>query len=253
MCLYLELFAVCAPDRPQAGDVPEAEILRREFPLSAGSKPVFHLVKWVRGERMKKRVVHSGRGRFPARLLFLAGFLLGALLPNAFWRLEWRQKTLVSLYLLELFGERARGSLEYFILILRMRGSVFLLAALCGITVFGVPLAVLGMLCCGMIPGMLLAMSILQFGMAGGAVGLGLLLPQYLIYLPAACTLLNLVYRESLEIWRGHGILPRRLSGYGAGVCVLAAVCAAGMLAEAYLNPLLIRFLFDRLDIFRAF
>lgn len=199
---------------------------------------------------MKKHVRRWGRGRLPVYVLFLAGFILGAALPNLFWKLEWRQKTMASLYLLETFGRKAQGSPEYFFQVLRMRGSLFLLFALCGITVFGVPLAVLGVLGSGMIPGMILAMSVLQFGISGGAVGLGLLFPQYVFYLPVICMLLMMVYGQSLEIWRGHGLLPRKMYRYGMRVLLLGLIWLGGVLSEVYLNPLVTEFLFGKLKLF---
>ncbi len=199
---------------------------------------------------MKKHIRRWGKGRLPAAVLFLAGFILGAAIPNVFRKLEWRQKSLAALYLLETFGERAWGSPEYFFQVLRIRGSLFLIVAFCGITVFGVPLAVLGALGSGMIPGLILAASILQFGISGGAVGLGLLLPQYFLYLPVLSALFMMVYRQSLEIWRGHGLLPRGLYRYGVRAVLLGLLCLGGILLEVYVNPPVMEFLFRRLKLF---
>ena len=59
-----------------------------------------------------------------------------------------------------------------------------MLAACSGVTIFGMPLAIMGMLAGGVLIGMLLTVSVLQFGLNGGLVGAGLLFPQYLLYLP---------------------------------------------------------------------
>lgn len=169
--------------------------------------------------------------------LFVTGFLLGILIPNAIWKMEWRQKTLASVYLLGTFAGKSIDGQEYFLYVLKMRGSAFLVAALCGISVFGVPLAVLGTVLQGMEIGLFLTMSILQFGLAGGAIGAGLLLPQYLLYIPAVCYLLSIVYMQSMEIWRNRGLIPRKVSGYLVQVLLAGAVCFVGILLEAYCNP----------------
>lgn len=191
----------------------------------------------VQGEDMGKRNRRVSKGTLPVLQLFLTGFLLGILLPNVIWKLEWRQKTLASVYLLGTFAGKSMDVQEYFKYVLKMRGSVFAVAALCGISVFGVPLAVLGTLGQGMEIGLLLTMSILQFGLAGGAVGAGLLLPQYLLYVPAVCYLLYLVYLQSMELWKNRGLLPQRIYWYVMRVILAGCIYFGGILLEVYCNP----------------
>lgn len=198
----------------------------------------------------KKRFKFRGAGKFPAGILFLCGFLLGTLLPNVLWRMEWQQKTMASVYLLSSFAGRGVSGREFFLEVLRMRGSYFLLSVLCGFSVFGVPLAVVGILLLGGETGALLTMSILQFGLAGGAVGLGLLLPQYLIYLPVTMYVMTLVYKQSLDIWRNHGIFPQKATDYSLRACGAAVVYFAGILLETYLNPWVVENILGRLKFF---
>ena len=68
-----------------------------------------------------------------------------------------------------------KGSREYFWKVLRMRGGLFLLVAGSGLTIFGVLVAVGGMILLGIGMGMLMTMSILQFGFHGGLIGIGLM------------------------------------------------------------------------------
>lgn len=191
----------------------------------------------VQGEDMGKRKKRFEKGTLPVLRLMAIGFLLGILIPNVIWKLEWRQKTLASVYILGSFAGKSMEMQEYFLYVLRMRGSVFLVAALCGISVFGVPLAVLGTLLQGMEIGLLLTMSILQFGLAGGVVGAGLILPQYLLYLPAVCYLLSVVYLQSMEIWRNRGLFPQKVFQYMLQVFFAGAVYFVGILLEVYCNP----------------
>ncbi len=134
--------------------------------------------KLVQGEDMKKRLELYRRGSLPVYWLFFFGFLAGVVIPNVMWKYEWHQKTAASLYLLAVFADNSLDKGEYFLQVLKMRGSVFLISALCGVSVFGAPLAVMGILYMGVRTGLLLTMSILQFGLQGGIVGLGALFPR---------------------------------------------------------------------------
>ncbi len=191
----------------------------------------------VQGETMEKRKKRFGKGLLPAVLLLAIGFLLGIVIPNVMWKLEWRQKTLASVYILGTFAGKSMKGTEYLWYVLRMRGSVFLVAAFCGISVFGVPLAVLGMLLQGLEIGLILTMSILQFGLAGGAVGAGLFLPQYLLYIPSVCVLMSVVYMQSLDIWKNRGLFPKKVYRYVLGILPAGALYLVGILLEVYCNP----------------
>ena len=106
---------------------------------------------------------------------------------------------------------------------------------------FGVPLAVLSMIFTGLGLGMVFVMSILQFGLAGGAVAAGLLLPQYLIYIPVWMKVYGMVYKESRAIWRNHGIFPGKVSSYFLNSLLWTAIFGLGILLEWYINPWILR------------
>ena len=191
----------------------------------------------VQGEVMGKRKIKVVRGVLPVWRLMIIGFLVGILLPNIIWKLEWRQKTLASAYLLAAFEGKNLAEFDYFQYVLRMRGSMFLIMALCGISVFGVPLSVLAALFQGAGIGLILTISILQFGLAGGAMGAGLLLPQYLLYVPAFGYLLSAIYQQSLDIWRNKELFPQRIYRYLFEVFLAGIVYMTGIFLEAYCNP----------------
>ena len=149
-------------------------------------------------------------GRFPAELLFMTGFFAGNVLPNLIWKMEWKQKTLASFYLIRSFAGKDISGGAYFLEVLRRRGGFFLLLFLCGFTIFGVPLTVAYMLFLGMETGMILALSVLEFGIYGGVAGAGLLMPQYLVYIPAYFYLAGIVYRQSYGIWKNYGLVPQK-------------------------------------------
>ena len=153
-------------------------------------------------------------GRFPAELLFMTGFFAGNVLPNLIWKMEWKQKTLASFYLIRSFAGKDISGGAYFLEVLRRRGGFFLLLFLCGFTIFGVPLTVAYMLFLGMETGMILALSVLEFGIYGGVAGAGLLMPQYLVYIPAYFYLAGIVYRQSYGIWKNYGLVPQKTGAY---------------------------------------
>ena len=189
-------------------------------------------------------------GRFPSEILFLTGFLTGTILPNMIWKMEWKQKTLASFYLIRNFAEKDISGGAYFGEILRRRGGFFLLLILCGFTVFGVPLSVVYMLILGLETGMVLAMSVLEFGLYGGLAGAALLLPQYLIYVPVYFWLARLVYRQSFGIWKNYGLVPAKNLPYLKQVITAFGVYIGGIMAECFLNPWLVEKIIKYLKFF---
>lgn len=126
----------------------------------------------------------------------------------------------------------------------------FLLLILCGFTVFGVPLSVVYMLILGLETGMVLAMSVLEFGLYGGLAGAALLLPQYLIYVPVYFWLARLVYRQSFGIWKNYGLFPAKNLPYLKQVITAFGVYTGGIMAECFLNPWLVEKIIKYLKFF---
>ena len=205
----------------------------------------------VQGEVMeRKKSERKKKGSFPAWILFLCGFLLGMLLPNLAWKLKWKQKALASVYLLSSFGTGNVSGTEYLLEIIRLRGGYFLLCILCGFTVFGVPIAVLGMVILGGELGALFAMSLLQFWLAGGAISTGLLFPQYLIYIPVTFMAMDSIYTESMRMWKNHGIFPQNVNRFCIRALAYTALFFAGSLLECYVNPWVVEKILSILKIF---
>ena len=138
----------------------------------------------VQGEYMENLLSIKKKSFFPGLTLLLAGFLAGMLIPNFIYRFSWKQQAFSAVYLLETYGKTEAGGIDYLLQILWMRGGIFFLSLICGFTVFGVPMAIMAMLFTGIGLGIVFSMSILQFGLTGGAVAVALLFPHYLIYLP---------------------------------------------------------------------
>lgn len=198
----------------------------------------------------KSRFKIRKKREFPFGILLLGGFLLGSMLPNLLWRAQWRQNTVASLYLLFCFADRSVSGMEYFLEVLRVRGGFALLCVLCGVTVFGVPLAFLAVILTGLEIGTLLTMSVLQFGIAGGVVGMGLLFPQFVVYLPVLMCLMEMVYKESGGVWKNQGLFPEKTAAYFLRCLLLLGVYFVGILLETVLNPFVVENLMEYIKIF---
>lgn len=198
---------------------------------------------------MEKKFKEKKRSRLAVWRLFLAGFLLGVLIPNILWKIQWQQKAIMSMYLLGTFTNGEISGFDYLLQVLRIRGSCFLLAFFCGLSVFGVPFAVLGILFAGVKIGALLSIAILQFGLFGGVIGIGLLFPQYCVYLPVGAVLFSFVYAQSLEVWKNKGLLSVKVYKYCGRAFLLAIIYMLGILLEVYCNPMIVEILVENLKI----
>ncbi len=199
----------------------------------------------VQGEYMETVLSTKIKNSFPGLALLMAGFLAGLLIPNFIYCFSWKQQAFSAIYLLTAYGKTGAEGTDYLLKIIWMRGSFFFLSLLCGFTVFGVPIAVGAMLFTGLELGMVFSMSILQFGLTGGAVAAALLFPQYLIYLPLWNVVYQMIYRESMGIWRNHGIFPRKVSDYFLKVFLYTMLYGVGIFLEWRVNPWILNKILD--------
>ena len=102
----------------------------------------------------------------------------------------------------------------------------------------------------GMKLGLLLTMSVLQFGLQGGLVGAGLLFPQYLFYIPSVFYLCDQSYRQSMKIWKNKGMITGSVSRYFLQVILCGIFYLLGMLTEVYCNPIVLEWLLEKVGIF---
>lgn len=199
---------------------------------------------------MKENIRKYKKTYFPAVWIYSGSFLLGILIPNIIWKTAWNQKAAASIYLLSIFAGKDLEEQEYFIQVLKMRASIFILAALCGITVFGVVIAIAGLLGSGILLGMVLTMSVLEFGIPGCAVGIGLVFPQYIFYIPCMLLLFTEIYRQSLETWKNQGRMAADITGYTGRILLCGLGYSLGILLEIYCNPRVMEFLMKNISIF---
>ena len=97
---------------------------------------------------------------------------------------------------------------------------------------------------------MILALSVLEFGIYGGVAGAGLLMPQYLVYIPAYFYLAGIVYRQSYGIWKNYGLVPQKTGAYFRQGITVFLLYTGGILAESFLNPWIVEKVIKGLKIF---
>ena len=199
---------------------------------------------------MRENIRKYKKTYFPAVWIYSGSFLLGILITNIIWKTAWNQKAAASIYLLSIFAGKDLEDQKYFIQVLKMRASIFILAALCGITVFGVVIAMVGLLGSGLLLGMVLTMSVLEFGIPGCAVGIGLVFPQYIFYIPCMLLLFTEIYRQSLETWKNQGRMSADITGYTGRILLCGLGYSLGILLEIYCNPKVMEFLMKNISIF---
>ena len=199
---------------------------------------------------MRENIRKYKKTYFPAVWIYSGSFLLGILIPNIIWKTAWNQKAAASIYLLSIFAGKDLEDQKYFIQVLKMRASIFILAALCGITVFGVVIAIAGLLGSGLLLGMVLTMSVLEFGLPGCAVGIGLVFPQYIFYIPCMLLLFTEIYRQSLETWKNQGRMSADITGYTGRILLCGLGYSLGILLEIYCNPKVMELLMKNISIF---
>lgn len=198
----------------------------------------------------KKRIRIRLFEGFPSAVLFLTGFLIGMLLPNLIWRMQWHQETIASFYLIGAFAGKDNLGEEYWWEVFRRRGGYFVLCALCGLSVFGAPLAVLSMMGMGVVVGAVLTMSILQFGFIGGVAGISLLFPHYVVYLPVMMYFCRQVFEQSRDIWKNYGLLPKKISRYAMQISGAGILYMGGILLEVFVNPWMVEKILKLLKFF---
>lgn len=199
---------------------------------------------------MRENIRKYKKTYFPVAWIYSGSFLLGILIPNIIWKTAWNQKAAASIYLLSIFAGKDLEDQKYFIQVLKMRASIFILAALCGITVFGVVIAIVGLLGSGLLLGMVLTMSVLEFGIPGCAVGIGLVFPQYIFYIPCMLLLFTEIYRQSLETWKNQGRMSADITGYTGRILLCGLGYSLGIILEIYCNPKVMEFLMKNISIF---
>lgn len=186
----------------------------------------------------------------PVLLAFLAGLLIGAILPNLFEEAAWKINALSDLMLLERSLSDSVDSRSLFFYLLGKRGSLLLLTAFLGVSIFGVAAGVAGAAVLGGYVGLLLSSMLKLGGIRGLLLGVGLLLPQYLLYIPVLLLFFGACFWMSLHCWKKKQASWKEYREYLVTMGTLFAVTAAAMALESYVNPWVLSFLLKYLKFF---
>lgn len=186
----------------------------------------------------------------PVLLAFLAGLLIGAILPNLFEEAAWKINGLSDLMLLERCLSEPVDCSSFFFYLLQKRGSLLILIAFFGVSVFGIAAGIAGAAVLGGYVGILLSALLKLGGVRGFLLGLGMLFPQYLFYIPVFLLFFGACFSMSLNCWKRKQITGKEYRDYLVTTGVLLVLSAAAMALESYVNPRLLELLLKYLKFF---
>lgn len=193
---------------------------------------------WVVGREWR-----SGKGKFLS--VFCAGLLAGIVLSN-----------IGKSILLEdsgLFDENILYQMKYatvdgsalFCYIFRKRMALVLGLAVMSTTYLGLVACMGATLWCGMSMGVFLTVLFMRYGFKGLLLAIVCMLPQFLLYIPAALAMLSwcegvfrgIYIRTGGEAWGADKSYLLKKAGWLAAICLTVTV---GCLLEGYINPYLL-------------
>ncbi len=186
----------------------------------------------------------------PVLCAFLAGMVLGIVWPNLVPENAVKMNGLSDIVLLQSYLSEPITQKDYFLYLMQKRGIGYLLGAAFGITIFGVPMSLAWMAAMGFYVGAVLTSTLLTGGLWGFILGLGILLPQYLVYIPASMMFFGFCYHMSMGCWKNEGYSGKDYRIYALGMSVLSLVILVGFALESYVNPALLKLLMNQLKIF---
>ena len=186
----------------------------------------------------------------PIYWFFIAGFLLGVLIPNIMWKDVYMQGNVVSSYLLESLIVGGTEKKELLYEVMKKRLGMALVTGVCGISIFGLPTAVLVIMLLAFEFGSILTNSILQFGVQGSMIGSVLLFPHGFLYITGMLGISTLAFRKSQETWRTVSVFNKELWKYLGVFSLYMILIAIGIWLEAYHSPDFVNFIVKKLGIF---
>lgn len=173
-------------------------------------------------------------------ILFLAGFVLGVLY---IYMIGCQETDFLGIQSLMQISFLEIGYREYFLYLLKKRGLLGIGIVLIGMTAAGQLLLAGIVMYFGMSIGGMLSVMILRYGWKGILLSLSFCLPQDLFYIPAGSMGISLL------AVRG-GQKSDRMPGYHMGekkknrlkqIFLVLGVTIIGILAECYVNPMLVK------------
>ncbi|HIV34493.1 MAG TPA: stage II sporulation protein M [Candidatus Blautia intestinigallinarum] len=183
-------------------------------------------------------------------ILFWTAFGAGALGINIFWEAIPGQGNLLGMFILFQSARRELAQAEYFFYVLRHHGSWLFICLLAGFSPWGVPVAVFSTAALGILVGVILTLSILQFGILGIFCGAALLFPQFLCYIPSVIFLMSILAQRSGRFVKKDGRNKKdsllRQKMFWGSLCLYLG----GMILESFVNPFVLDFVLSHVKIF---
>lgn len=186
----------------------------------------------------------------PVFIAFFAGLLAGILWTNYDNSSAVRVNGLSQLSLLEKYLEEPASGRKYLLYLLGQRGTIYIMGGLFGISIFGVPMSLMFMSIMGFSIGAVLSAALLDGGVWGFILGIGLLMPHYLVYVPASIAFFGYSYSMSYGYWKNRKYGKKEYQGYTLAIFLSGITVFVGILLECYVNPVVLRFLMDKINFF---
>lgn len=175
-------------------------------------------------------------------LLYLAGFVLGIAGANFLLKKTGSQTSLLPFY--TAFAPDVERRLLFGQLLIK-RGSWFLVGALCGTTVLGVPLGGICLLWAGFLGGNLITLFLLEYGLKGMAAGIACLFPQALFYVPGWLFFFFVVVQMSQKSWAGLKKNKEDHKAYFFFLSMAAIILLLGIWTESYVNQNVLQYVME--------
>ncbi len=176
-------------------------------------------------------------------LLFAGGFVLGTVFANLAYQYRGQDVAKLQLFTLEAVASSAPDSKPYFFYLLPRRLAGMAVLQVIGATVLGTPLVIAELLMYGFFCGTFLGIALLQNGILGMVLFAAALLPQYLIYVPAALGMFTVICCLSGQVVQRNRFFGRKAVQYCLWSLLVLTTVLWGILLEAYVNPLFLHWL----------
>lgn len=178
-------------------------------------------------------------------LLFAAGFVLGTVFANLAYQNRGQDVTELQMFSLEAVGSAVPDSKDYFFYLLPRRLAGMAVLQVIGATVLGVPLVIAELLGYGFFFGTFLGIALLQNGIRGMLLFAAALLPQYLLYVPAAFGMFTVICYMSGQVIQRNRFFGKKAVQYSLWCLLFLTVVLWGILLECYVNPLILQWLIE--------
>lgn len=170
------------------------------------------------------KILHTRKQLF---VFFMPGFLLGILYVNLIMKKYAAEPGIFSDYFLKQYQTAEIVAQEYVWYLVKIRVTPFLLLLGLAFTKVRKTSSIVFLVWTGFSSGMLLSMAVLSMGIKGSILCIIGIFPQFLLYIPAYMVVIWYSYTYPKNKWNTQKSV------------FVAMMMAAGLILEAYINPVL--------------